>query len=114
MKILRLFACLLCLILVFPSFAANLDHAKSLYEEKQYESALAEFKKGFESSKGDMRFDALLHILRCNYFLKNHPELASYYNTYISEAENTPFEPDIRFEYANSLRDHQTFSQGGK
>jgi TolA-binding protein len=105
MRKLCLLACLLSLTLVFPIFAADLDHAKTLYEEKQYEAALAEFKLVFESSTGDTRLDALLHILRCDYSLKNHAELASYYNTCISEAENTSFEPDIHFTYANSLMD---------
>jgi TolA-binding protein len=105
MRKLCLLACLLFLILVFPIFAADLDNAKTLYEEKQYESALVEFKQVFESSTGDTRLDALLHILRCDYFLINNAELASYYNTYKSEAENTSFEPDIHFTYANSLMD---------
>jgi TolA-binding protein len=107
MRKLRILACLFfSFTLVFPTFPADLDHAKTLFEEKQYESALAEFKQVFESSTGDTRLVALLHILRCDYFLKNHSELASYYNTYISEAENTSFEPDIHFQYANSLMDH--------
>ena len=92
--------------IVSTSFASDLDHAKLLFNEKKYSEALLEFQEVFNSSSGDTRLDAFLHILRCHYFLKDHASLASFYDAHKSEATGTSFEPDIHFTYANSLMDH--------
>jgi len=103
----------LCLLVAFflfvlsvSAFASDLTHAKALFDEKKYSEALPEFQDVFNSSSGDTRLDAFLHILRCHYFLKDHASLASFYDEHKSESAGTSFEPDIHFEYANSLRDN--------
>ena len=103
----------LCLLVAFflfvlsvSSFASDLAHAKAIFEEKKYSEALLEFQDVFNTSSGDTRLDAFLHILRCHYSLKDHASLSSFYDAHKTEATGTSFEPDIHFEYANSLRDN--------
>jgi len=105
-KSLCLLAAFFLFVLSVSSFASDLAHAKALFDEKKYSEALLEFQEVFNTSSGDTRLDAFLHILRCNYFLKDHASLASFYNAHKSEATGTSFEPDIHFTYVNSLMDH--------
>jgi|GEM_PF-3520576 len=88
------------------AFAGNLDYAKSLYEQEKYEKALPELEDVFQSSKGNNRIDAMLHILRCYQFTRDYGSLASFYNENREMADDTEFEPEIDFVFANYLKDH--------
>jgi len=82
----RRFSCLLVAFFLFvlcvSSFASDLTHTKAIFEEKKYSEAILEFKDLFNSSSGDTRLDAFLHILRCHYSLKDHASLASFYDAH--------------------------------
>ena len=94
------------MVCIQSSMAGNLDYAKSLYQKENYSDALPEFQDVFDSSTGETRMDAFLHILRCHLFTGDYEDLASFYNQYKDEAEGSAFEPQIHFVYANYLKVH--------
>ena len=98
-------ALVLCFFVSF-SFAGNLDYAKSLYEQEKYDQALSELQDVFQTSQGNDQLDAMLHILRCYQFTRDYASLASFYNENREMADNSVFEPEIDFVFANYLKDH--------
>lgn len=99
------------LILVFGMACslchADLESAKDLFTQKDYASAKAEFQNVFNNSTGTEHIDALMHMMKCDYFTKDHESLETLYNAHINETSDTPFYPAISFIYANSLKDHK-------
>jgi len=91
---------------VSAAFAGNLDYAKSLYEQEKYDQALPEFQDVFQTSQGDDQLDAMLHMLRCYQFTRDYGSLVSFYNENREMADNSMFEPEIDYVFANYLKDH--------
>jgi len=94
-------------VITSGALADDLTDAKALFDQRKYKEARAEFLSILSSLSGEAKQIAELNILKCDYFLKDHESLATFYEAHKAEAASTKYEPAFLVVYANSLKDNQ-------